>query len=349
MKIRRSLLAAAALSLLASLCAPTQAQAQTVVLKVAHFLPSTSNVQVNLIQPWCDKIAKESAGKLKCQLYPAMTLGGTPAQLFDQARDGVADIVWTLPTYSAGRFTKSEVFELPFFTRSAKGSSQAYWHYVQKHALDEYKGVKPLWLHTNDGSSFHLASPKGIVKLEDLKGLKIRAATRLNSRMLAALGATPVQMPLPSVPESISKGVIDGAMVPWEGVPTVKLHEIAKSHLDVPAGQLKFANTLFALVMNLGKYNSLPPELKKVIDDNSGPAASAWAGEKGFDGVVAGNHKLAGDRGNALLKLSDAEYPRWVKASENVDDDWVKEVSAKGANGKALLDDARALIQKYDK
>ena len=64
---------------------------------------------------------------------------------------------------------------------------------------------------------------------------------------------------------------------------------------------------------------------------------------------MAGNHKLAGDRGNALLKLSDAEYPRWVKASENVDDDWVKEVSAKGANGKALLDDARALIQQYDK
>jgi TRAP-type C4-dicarboxylate transport system substrate-binding protein len=73
-----------------------------------------------------------------------MQLGGTPPQLFDQARDGVADIVWTLPTYSAGRFTKSEVFELPFFTRSGKGSSQAYWHYVQKHALDEYKGVKPI-------------------------------------------------------------------------------------------------------------------------------------------------------------------------------------------------------------
>lgn len=324
------------------------AAAQT-VLKVHHFLPSTSNVQVNLIQPWCDKVAKESNGQLKCQIYPAMTLGGTPPQLFDQARDGVADIVWTLPTYAAGRFTKSEVFELPFITRSAKGSSQAYWQYVQKNALDEYKGVKPLWLHTNDGSSFHMANPKGVATLEDLKGLKIRAATRLNSKMLAALGATPVQMPLPSVPESISKGVIDGAMVPWEGVPTVKLHEIAKSHLDVPPGQPKFANSLFAFVMNQGKYNSLPPELKKVIDANSGPEVSAWAGEKGFDSVVAANHKLAGDRGNALLKLSDAEYARWVKASENVDEDWIKEVAAKGGDGKALLAEARALIQQLDK
>jgi len=342
--LARTLLAAAAASLLAA----GQAGAQT-VLKVHHFLPSTSNVQVNLIQPWCDKIAKESNNQLKCQIYPAMTLGGTPPQLFDQARDGVADIVWTVPTYAAGRFTKSEVFELPFFTRSAKGSSQAYWTYVQKNAMDEYRGVKPLWLHTNDGSAFHLSNPKGVTRLEELKGLKIRAATRLNSRMLAALGATPVQMPLPAVPESISKGVIDGAMVPWEGVPTVKLHEFAKSHLDVPAGQLKFANSLFAFVMNQAKYNSLSPELKKVIDDNSGLATSAWAGETGFDRVVPANHKLSADRGNALLKLDAAEYARWVKASDNVDDEWVKEANAKGANGAALLEEARALINQYDK
>jgi TRAP-type C4-dicarboxylate transport system substrate-binding protein len=345
--LRRSLgLVTAALLALAA-AAPVQAQ--QVVLKVHHFLPGTSNVHINLIQSWCDKIAKESGDRLKCQIYPAMQLGGTPAQLFDQARDGVADIVWTIPTYSAGRFTKSEVFELPFFTRSAKGSSQAYWSFVQKHALDEYQGVHPIFLHTNDGSSFHLTSPKGVRTLEELKGLKIRAATRLNARMLGALGATPVQMPLPSVPEAMSKGVIDGAMVPWEGVPAAKLQEIAKSHLDAPTGQPKFANSIFAFVMNQAKYDGLAPELKKVIDANSGLAVSAWAGEKGFDSVVGANHKLAGDRGNALLTLGDAEYQRWMKAAAPVDDEWVKEVGAKGGNGRALLDDARALIQQYDR
>jgi TRAP-type C4-dicarboxylate transport system substrate-binding protein len=325
------------------------ALAQPVVLKVHHFLPGTSNVHVNLIQAWCDKVAKESADRLKCQIYPAMQLGGTPAQLFDQAKDGIADIVWTIPTYSAGRFTKSEVFELPFFTRSAKGSSQAYWAFVQKSALDEYQGVKPIFLHTNDGSSFHLTSAKGVRTLEELKGLKIRAATRLNSRMLAALGATPVQMPLPAVPEAMSKGVIDGAMVPWEGVPAAKLQEIAKSHLDAPAGQPKFANSIFAFVMNQAKYDGLPADLKKVIDANSGAATSAWAGEKGFDSVVAANHKLATDRGNVVATLSDAEYQRWIKASSDVDDQWVKEVGAKGSNGAALLEEARALIRQFDR
>jgi TRAP-type C4-dicarboxylate transport system substrate-binding protein len=335
-----------AITLACALASTQTTHAQT-VLKVHHFLPATSNVHLNIITPWCDKIARESGDKLKCQIFPSMQLGGTPAQLYDQAKDGVADIIWTIPTYSAGRFTKSEAFELPFLTRSGKGSSQAFWSYLQKNALDEYKGVKPLFVHTNDGSAFHIAS-KPVKTLEDLKGMKIRAATRLNSRMLTALGATPVQMPLPSVPESMSKGVIDGAMVPWEGVPTVKLHEIAKSHLDVPAGQFKFANSIFLFGMNQAKYDALPADLKKVIDANSGVAASALAGEK-FDAVVAANHKLSADRGNAINVLSDAEYKRWVKASSDVDEQWIKEASAKGANGKVLLDDARALVAQYDK
>ena len=83
-------------------------------------LPPTSNPQVHVLQPWCDKINKESNDRLKCQIYPAMQLGGTPPQLFDQVRDGVVDIVWTVPTYSAGRFSKSEVFELPFMAHTAK-------------------------------------------------------------------------------------------------------------------------------------------------------------------------------------------------------------------------------------
>ena len=345
MKFLTRTLIAAAVATMATL----PVQAQQVVLKVAHQMPPNSNVNVNLVQPWCEKIAKESGDKLKCQIFPAMTLGGTPAQLFDQARDGIADIVWTLPGYSAGRFVKSEVFELPFFTRSAKGSSQALWAFVQKNAMDEFRGVKILWLHTNDGSSFHMGAGKPINKLEDLKGMKIRAATRLNSRMLAALGATPVQMPLPAVPEAMSKGVVDGAMVPWEGVPSFKLQEVSKSHTDVAAGYPKFANSIFAFVMNQAKYNSLPPELKKVIDDNSGLATSAWAGEKGFDAIVVPHHKLATDRGNTITKLEAKELDRWVKASDEVDDQWVKDVSAKGFDGKALLEDARALIKQYDR
>ncbi len=328
----------------AALCS----QAQQVVLKVSHFLPSTSNPQVNLIQPWCDKINKESNDRLKCQIYPSMQLGGTPPQLFDQVRDGIADIVWTVPTYSAGRFLKSEAFELPFMARTAKGGSQALWTYVQKNSLDEFKGVKPLFMHVHDGALFHFKDKKP-ARLEDMKGLKIRAATRINAQMIAAIGATPVQMPLPAVPEALAKGVMDGASVPWEGVPAIKLQEIAKYALETPIGAPRIANTIFIFGMNQAKYDSLPADLKKVIDDNSGLAVSAWAGETGFDNVVEKHKKLARDAGETIEVMSEAEYQRWAKATESIVDEWVKAVNAKGADGKKLLEEAHALVRQYDR
>jgi len=301
-----------------------------------------------LIQPWCEKINKESNDRLKCQIYPSMQLGGTPPQLFDQARDGVADIVWTVPTYAAGRFVKSEVFELPFMAASAKSGSQALWSYVQKNALDEFRGTKLIFMHVHDGALMHFKD-KTPTKIEDLKGLKIRAATRINSQFIAALGATPVQMPLPAVPESLSKGVIDGASVPWEGVPSIKLQEIARHALDTAPGMPRMANTIFAFAMNQARYDGLPADLKKVIDDNSGLAASAWAGETGFDNVVQKHQGLARDAGEKIVFMPDAEYQRWVKATENIDDEWIKAAVAKGADGKKLLEEARALIKQYAK
>jgi len=319
--------------------------AQEVVLKIHHFLPPQSTIQAQVFVPWCDKIGKESGGKIKCQIYPAMQLGGTPPQLFDQAKDGVADIVWTLPTYQAGRFIKSEVFELPFMAKSAETGSPALWDYVQKNSLDEFRGVKVLALHVHDGSLLHFAS-KRVTNMDELKGLKVRAPTRIGTKFLTAIGAVPVQMPVPQVTESLAKAVIDGAMVPWEVAPALKLQEVAKYHLDTAAGVPKMSNSIFVIAMNQAKYDSLPPEVKKVIDANTGFEWSKQIG-KIFDGTTAPGKKLAVDAGGVFDTLSAAEYERWTKATEAVDKEWVKDVSEKGANGAAFLDDARALIKKY--
>jgi TRAP-type C4-dicarboxylate transport system substrate-binding protein len=319
--------------------------AQEVTLKVHHFLPATSNAHKNIIEPWCNKVNKESGGKLKCQIYPSMQLGGTPPQLFDQARDGVADIVWTVPTYQSGRFVKSEVFELPFMTRNAETGSRAFWEYVQKYSQDEFKGTKLIFVHLQDGGQMHFAKQE-VKGIADLKGLKVRSPGRIGAKIIASWGATPVQQPLPAVPESISKGVIDGAMVPWEGVPVVKLQEITKFHLITAPNQNKMSNTIFAFAMNQAKYDSLPADLKKVIDANSGIEWSAIAG-KAFDATVVPYTKTATDRGNKLNVLSDAEYKKLQDASAGVDDDWMKEVAAKGGDGKALLAAAKELLARY--
>jgi TRAP-type C4-dicarboxylate transport system substrate-binding protein len=321
--------------------------AQEVTLKVHHFLSPNATSQKLLLGPWCEKLARESNNRIKCQIYPAMQLGGTPPQLFDQAKDGVADIVWTVPTYQAGRFVKSEVFELPFMTKTAEGGSRAFWEYLQRYSLDEFKGTKILFAHVHDGAELHFAS-KQVKALEDLKGLKVRAPTRIGTRMISALGMTPIQMPAPQVPESIAKGVVDGASLPWEVVPALKVNEVTRTHTETGPGQRKMSNTIFVVAMNEAKYNSLPADLKKVIDANSGAEASAWAG-KVWDGTIAPGRKSATDRGNTVNVLTPAEYARWEKATESVAQDWIKDVAAKGGDGGKLLEAAKALLNQYDK
>lgn len=329
-----------------SLTVAAGAAASQTVLKVHHFLPSGSNAHQHMIQPWCDKVEKESAGSLKCQIYPAMQLGGTPPQLMDQARDGVADIVWTVPTYIAGRYVKSEVFELPFMSSTARQGSQALWDYIQMNAMDEYKGIKPVFVHMTEGYLFH--SRAQIASLADLKGKKIRAPNRLSSRMIHALGATPVQMPMPQVPDALSKGVVDGVLAPWEVLPATKLHEIVKYHSDTPETAPRMSNTIFMFGMNQAKYNSLTAEQKKVIDANSGVATSRWAGGT-YDDARVPFRKLARDQGNNTSFISEAELKVWQNAVSTVEKSWISDAKSKGADGQKLLESAKALLAKYEK
>lgn len=311
------------------------------ILKVHHFLPSGAYAHQSMIQPWCNKVEKESGGELKCQIYPAMQLGGTPPQLMDQVRDGVADIVWAVPTYTAGRYIKSEVFELPFMATTARQGAQALWDYIQLNALDEYAGIKPIFTHITEGYLLH--SNKPIKSMADLRGMKIRTATRISARMISALGSSPVQMPLGQVADALSKGVVDGVLVPWEALPATKLHEIVKYHVDTDHSAPRVANTIFMFGMNKTKYESLTPRQKKVIDDNSGPATSKWAGGV-FDDSTDFTIKLARDRGNDISTLSPQELDRWQKATASVEANWLKDV---GASGPQLIKSARELLVKY--
>lgn len=315
----------------------------TVTLRVHHFLAPNSNAQTKILEPWCAKILKESAGKMKCQIYPAMQLGGTPPQLFDQAKDGVADIVWTVPTYQSGRFSASEVFELPFMIGDTQKGSRALWEYATKYAADEYKGIKPIAFHVHDGALIH-TTKKQIKTLADFKGLKLRAPTRQATHLVAALGGTPVPMPAPQVPEALDKGVIDGALLPWEVVPALKVQEIAKYHTEIDPTQPKISNTIFVIAMNQAKYASLPPDLKKVIDANSGADVSAWCGKQ-FDDARVVSRKTAEDRKNTFYTVPAAEVAEWQKAAAVVYDEWAKEVSAKGYDAKKLLAAAKDALK----
>ena len=318
---------------------------QTVTLKFHTFMAPMSNVWLTMHKPWMEKVEKDSGGRIKFEGYPAMQLGGTPVQLYDQARDGVVDIVWTLPGNTAGRFPRVEVFELPFMMNNAEATSKAYWEYVQTQAPDEFKDTHVIALHVHGPGMFHSAT-KQIRSVGDLRGMKVRGPTRQITKMLGSVGATPVGMPLPAITDALSKGTIDACAIPWEVVPSIKVHELTKFHSEFDSSGAALYTTTFVMAMNNAKYNSLAPDLKRVIDANSGMAASAWLGKTQQSNDPAGR-KTAVDRGNTIYQFTAAQRDEFVKLSSNVDDEWVADMDKRGFKGAQLLSTAKALIAKH--
>ncbi len=317
----------------------SQASAQEVTLRLHQFLPAQSVIPSQAIAPWAKRIEEASNGRIKIELYPSMQLGGKPPQLFDQAKSGVADIIWTVLGYTPGRFPKSEVFETPFMVTNAKATSMAFQAYVEKYAMDEFKDVKLIAVHTHGAGIFHSSEP--ITKLEDLKGMKIRGGSRVINDMLKNLGAEPIGMPVPAVPEALSRGVIDGATIPWEVTMALKTSELVHNHTGFSDQHGLYTQT-FALVMNKKTYEHLSDDLKAIIDNESGIEVAAQFGAA-MDKADIEGEKFARDLGNEIIMLDEMETKLWKNAAKATIDDWIKQTP----NGQMLYDAASALVEKY--
>lgn len=323
----------------------TAALAQEVTLRFQHFISPKGSVPAFFMEPWAEKVMAESNGRIKVELYPAMQLGGKPPALYDQIRDGVIDGGWALPAYTPGRFPEAEAFELPFMTSmSAEASSRAAWDFTQKYMGERFGDIKVLAVHVHGPGIIH---KKGgpITSTADFKGLKLRGPSRQANKLLETLGATPVGMPVPAFPEALSKGVVDGGVIPWEIVPPLKVQELTDSHTEV-AGDRALYNTFFIWGMNIDSYNALPDDLKAVIDANSGPEASAAAGAAMDKGDDIGE-KVVRDRGNVVHTMDDATMAELRAIGEDLTQAWIEEMNAKGLDGAGMVADAQALVAKY--
>ncbi len=316
-----------------------------VTLRIHQMLPAQATIPARALAPWGQKVERESAGRLKVQQFNTMALGGTPPQLFDQARDGVVDIVWTVLGYTPGRFNRCEVFELPFMSATAEASSKAFQEYADKFAADEFKDVKLICVHTHGPGLFHTRAP--ILGLESLRGMKVRGGSRIINNMLGKLGAIPVGMPVPAVTDALSKGVIDGTTIPWEVTPSLKVAELVKNHTGF-AGREGLYTQTFAVAMNRASYDRLPPEAKRVIDANSGIDAAGFFGRAMDEGDVVGRD-LAQRAGNQIVMLDIAETQRWRRTAGAVETDWLAEAKGKNLDGVRLLAEARSLLGKYQR
>ena len=341
--IAKLALAGAVIGIAAALSMPAKAQEFT--LKLHHLLPPVSAAHKHMLAPWAEKVMKESGGRIKIDIYPAMQLGGAPPQLIDQVRDGVVDIVWTLPGYTPGRFTKTEVFELPFMHKSTVSSNKALAEFLEKNG-DEYSDYHVIAMFVHAGQLFHSIKP--IRTVADIEGLKIRTPTRTGGWLIEAMGATPIGAPVPKIPELLSKGVVDSVLIPFEVTLPLKVNELVDYHTVLGGDAGRINTSTFIIAMNKDSYGKLPDDLKKVIDDNSGMALAEWLAGVWDAAEVPGMEKCKAS--GEIITMDPAEAAKLrAKVEQPVIDRWVAEMKEKGVDGQALVDEARALIAKYSK
>ncbi|SMX51238.1 TRAP transporter substrate-binding protein [Actibacterium lipolyticum] len=340
---RKSFLNVAAAAALAVGFGSVPAFAEEVTLRLHQFLPGQANVPKLVLDVWADNVEKDSGGRIKVARYPSMQLGGKPPELMDQVTDGVADVVWTVVGYTPGRFPSTEVFELPFITSDARAASRAYWEMFEKHMKDtEFKDVHILGTWVHGPGMLHTKDP--VTSPADLRGMKIRGGSRQVNMLLTKLGATPVGMPVPAIPEGLSKGVLDGTTIPWEVTTALKVPELVENHTEFTGAALY--NLTFVLAMNKGRYEGLPDDLKAVIDQNSGLEFSVFAGgtQADADGPA---REFAAAKGNNIITITEEQTQEWRALAQPIYDAWVEDMKSKGIDGQALIDEATALMAKY--
>jgi TRAP-type C4-dicarboxylate transport system substrate-binding protein len=299
-------------------------------LKLHSFVPPTHVIWTDVITPWSKEVAEKSKNELSVRLFPAMQLGGRPPELYRQVVQGIVDATFTLPGYTSADFPIMALTELPGTANSADDGTKKLWANFEKFLSRDFKDVKVLMLWNSDTASL-MSKNKPIRTLEDMKGMKIRTPSAAQSAQLAALGATPIDMPVTQIYNNLDRGVIDATMIPMSAALDFKLIEVAKYYtIDAPLGR-----SPFLVAMNKTRYEKLPANLKKVIDDTTGLQLSlkgaATYDKKNKEAVEAAK------KDRELISLSAQERQRWIQAFKPMIQQKVEEGEKAGIPARGLV------------
>ena len=328
---------------IAGLVAAQTANAETIELKLSTFLPASHPTQKDFIEPWIKELEERTGGKVKVTIFPAGSAFGHVTKQYDQVRAGVVDIAHGLAGQPRGRLPRTLIMDMPFLVKTADAASRTLWDLYPEYLKDEYKGMKVLSLHAHNAGLIH-TTDKQVTTMEDLEGLRIRTPSLAISMTLKQLGATPVGLPPTQVYENLQKGVLDGCVFPYEAIHGFKLYEVLNYHLDAKA-----YTTGFFFVMNEKKYNALPEDVRKVIDDISGETLVAkfgpWWDKWDLPGIADIKKK-----GSVITPLSDEERARWRETLAPTIEAYLSDIEKKGVkNAREIYAEAQKRVAQYEK
>jgi TRAP-type C4-dicarboxylate transport system substrate-binding protein len=331
------------LAVAAALTAASTAQAQTVITASTWVPPSHTLSETQ--REWCAQLDQKTAGKLKCNILPRAV--AAPPGTFDAVRNGLADLSFVVHGYTPSRFVLTQVAEVPFLGNSAEATSVAFQRLFARYPAfaEEHKGVKVIAVFTHGpGMIFNTKRP--VAKVDDAAGLKFRVGGGMVNEIAKTLGMNVTLKPSTESYELLSTGVMDGTLFPAESVVAFKIDKTVRHATTFPGG---LYNTSFAMLMNQAKYDALPPDLKKAVDELSGEPAARLIG-RGWDKVDRQGMAYMQASGVQFL-AADATFVKAVKdRTAPLEDAWAKAAAERGLKDpKKVLADYRAEIAKQEK
>lgn len=309
---------------------------EVTTLRFSHFMTANDNINTEGFEPWARKIEEESNGRIKVEIYPSATLS-KPGATYDAAAKGTVDIGMQVQGYTAGRFPLTQVVELPGISNTAEQQTCILYELYNSGAISsEYEDTHLLSLMGSGQGALHTVD-KPIRTPADMKGLRIRQPSVVASHVIDTIGAAPVGMPASDTYTSLQRGVIDGLAFTWQPIQAFRLDELLNHHTNIP-----FYNSTFVVTMNKDKYNSLPDDLKKVIDDNSGLVMSNRIA-KIFDDSNDAAMAAAREKGDTMIDIPDPlNDPDWKGPLLEGTQRYLDELAALGLDGEAVYEQAKA-------
>lgn len=307
-------------------------------LKLAHFMSPRHVMHTDMMAPWAEEIARATGNRITVKIFPGSQLGGKPPTQYKLAVDGIADVAFGLQGYTSSAFPRTTLTELPYFGETGIAATERMWSIFPKYLSEEYKDVRVLAVWSNDEPVI-MTKARAVRRLEDLKGMKVRTPSAMQSKVLQALGAVPVDMPVTEMYNALDRGVVDALWVPPSTILDFKLMEVAKFYtVEVPQSR-----SPFFLVMNRKKYDSLAPDLRKALDDTTGKTlslkATAAYDRRGEEALQV----VRGTPGTEIVKLAPAEQQRWRAALAPMVEASIADAEKAGINARDMLRAARYL------
>ncbi len=306
-------------------------------IKIGSFVPEKSVGVRTVIKPWMAAVQKEIGKSSNLRGYWGGTLGKSPFKQYELVKNGVADLAWVLPGYTAGQFPELQILDLPYMAQTAMEGSVAGWKLYEAGLLSGFEESVPIGIWT--AAPGHVFSRKPIKSLADLKNMKIRAIGPVHAEWIKSVGAAPQTMSSPQMNSALKRGVLDAVVQGFTGMRTFKTFSLVTHVHEAPVGVIPFI-----LLMNKKRHQALSSAEKAAFAKFGGMTIAKWGGNA-YDGETKKIRDQRLTKKDLVFADAEAERAMASKNAKAVHDWWIK----KTPNGQKIFDAYKKAIEEVRK